>query len=154
MQRVLLVAAALLLLPSGLHSQSPDPPSATAADSAAIRQTAMDYIEAWYTADGDQMARATHPDLAKRWVSRDDKGASWLVHSSADGLVHVTRDGHGNDLSAAQRQAEVRILDVYGDMASVRLTSTKLVDYMQLARWNGEWKIINVLWDFRPAYRP
>lgn len=153
MKRVLLVCAALLLLPRGAHGQATEPPPATAADSAAISRAAMDYIQGWYTGDGDRMARAVHPDLAKRWVSRDDKGASWLSHSSADGLVHATRDGRGTDVPQAQRRAEVRILDIYGDMASVRLTSTKLVDYMQLARWNGEWKIINVLWDLRPAYR-
>jgi hypothetical protein len=27
------------------------------------------------------------------------------------------------------------------------------VDYMHLVRWNGEWKIINVLWDLRPEYK-
>jgi hypothetical protein len=24
---------------------------------------------------------------------------------------------------------------------------------MHLVRWNGEWKIINVLWDLRPEYK-
>lgn len=153
MKRVLIVCAGLVLLPRVGHGQAAEPPPATAADSAAITRVAMEYIQGWYTGDGDRMARALHPDLAKRRVSVDPKGASWLAHSSADGLVHSTRDGRGTDLPEAERRAEVRILDIYGDMASVRLTSTKLVDYMQLARWNGEWKIVNVLWDIRPAHR-
>lgn len=39
----LLVAAALLLVPGAVHAQV-----ATPGDSAAIRQTALDYIEGWY----------------------------------------------------------------------------------------------------------
>ena len=48
-----LFAAALLLSAMGAapaHAQ-------TAADSAAIRATALDYAEGWYTADGERMRR-------------------------------------------------------------------------------------------------
>ena len=24
------------------------------------------------------------------------------------------------------------------------------IDYMHLAKWNGEWKIVNVLWELKP----
>jgi hypothetical protein len=24
------------------------------------------------------------------------------------------------------------------------------IDYLQLAKWNGEWKIVNVLWELTP----
>lgn len=45
------------------------------------------------------------------------------------------------------------ILDLYRDMASVRVTSAELVDYMHLARSDGRWRIVNVLWDLQPAPR-
>jgi hypothetical protein len=38
------------------------------ADSAAIRTTALDYIEGWYDADAARMEQALHPHLAKRFV--------------------------------------------------------------------------------------
>jgi len=38
----------------------------TEADKAAIRQTALDYIEGWYEGNSERMERALHPDLAKR----------------------------------------------------------------------------------------
>lgn len=131
-----------------------DPPPAAAADSMEIRQTARDYIEGWYTADSTRMARAVHPELAKRIVTRDPKGVSYLSETGATSLVRATQAGYGGDVPPAARQVEVTVLDVYGDVASVRLRSTKLIDYMHLARWDGRWKIINVLWDFRPAHRP
>ncbi|MGH7551869.1 MAG: nuclear transport factor 2 family protein [Longimicrobiales bacterium] len=41
----------------------------TAGDSAAIRATALDYVEGWYTGDAARMERALHPELAKRIVN-------------------------------------------------------------------------------------
>jgi hypothetical protein len=52
----------------------------SAADSAAIRQPALDYIEGWYEADAERMERALHPDLAKRIVRtnpRTRRASSW-----------------------------------------------------------------------------
>ncbi len=42
--------------------------------------------------------------------------------------------------------AQTAAVDIYGDMATVKLSSTRLIDYLHLVRWNGEWKIVNVLW--------
>lgn len=157
--KIALVLAALLL-PAALQAQTATPAPApiaprpvTAADSAAIRAAALDYIEGWYTGDAARMRRALHPQLAKRAVQTDEKGESWLGDSGADALIHSTQRGFGGDVPADQRRTEVVILDAYGDLASVRLNSTKLVDYMHLVRWNGEWKILNVLWDLRPEYK-
>jgi len=62
-------------------------------------------------------------------------------------------DPNTTDVPADRRRVEPVILDIYGDLASVRLSSTKVVDYMHLVRCNGEWKIINVLRDLRPEYK-
>jgi hypothetical protein len=51
----------------------------TAADSAALRATARDYIDGWYSGDGERMERALHPRLAKRLVYVDPQGKSRLV---------------------------------------------------------------------------
>ncbi|MET0398625.1 MAG: nuclear transport factor 2 family protein [Longimicrobiaceae bacterium] len=147
MRKLLPVLALLLAFPAALRAQS-------AADSAAVRRAALDYIEGWYGGDAARMQRAVHPELAKRIVHRDAQGQSLLSATSADALVYATRLGAGKDVPPERQEKDVRILTLDGDMASVRLVSTKLVDYMHLARWNGEWKIVNVLWDFRPGFRP
>ena len=38
----------------------------SAADLEAIESVALDYIDGYYTGDGDRMKRALHPELAKR----------------------------------------------------------------------------------------
>jgi hypothetical protein len=122
----------------------------SAADSAAIRATALDYVEGWYTGDAARMERALHPELAKRIVRTDSTGSSRLQSMTAAQLVEAVRRGGGRNTPEAQRQRDVEILDIFGTTASVRATMSGWVDYMHLARWNGEWRIVNVLWELKP----
>ena len=123
----------------------------TVADSAEIRATALDYIEGWYAADGARMERSLHPELAKRNVSSDARsGRSRLIQMTAMSLVQGTRAGGGREIPAGERKNGVRILDIYMGAASVRVDAATWVDYMQMAKWNGHWKIINVLWENAP----
>jgi hypothetical protein len=120
----------------------------TAADSTAIKTTALDYVEGWYTADAARMERAVHPELAKRIVQNDQNGRSRLGQQSAMTLVGSTRGAQL--VPAAQQVKDIRILDIFGNTASVRADMTGWIDYMHLAKWNGQWKIVNVLWELKP----
>jgi putative lumazine-binding protein len=143
--RKLLFAAVLLLAAAPMRAAAQ-----TAADSAAIRQAALDYAEGWYAADAARMERAVHPELAKRIVRTNDQGRSRLDQMGAMTLVLGTRGGGGNDTPAGERQADVRILDVFENAASARVMMSGWVDYMHLARYNGRWVIVNVLWELKP----
>jgi hypothetical protein len=134
-----------------LASVAPVAGAQTAADSAAIRETAMNYMMGWYTGDADRMGRALHPDLAKRIVNTDSTGASRLSSMGADRLIEGTRRGYGKETPADQRQADALILDIFGNTASVRGTMHSWIDYMHMARWNGKWVIVNVLWEMKPG---
>ena len=123
----------------------------TAADSAAIRATALDYIEGWYTNDAARMERALHPKLAKRMVWADSTGKSHLVDVTAPDLVEGTKS-HPK-VPAAERRKDVKILDLFGNAAVVRIDAQEWVDYLQQIKWNGSWKIINVVWENRPEAR-
>jgi len=125
-------------------------PAQAAADSASIRATALDYIEGWYTGDATRMERALHPELAKRIVQTDPQGRSRLGQQSAMTLVSSTRRGGGTDIPPDKRKSDVRILDVYGNAASVRIQAATWVDYIHMARSNGRWVIVNVLWELDP----
>jgi len=123
----------------------------SAADSAAIRATALDYIEGWYEGNAERMERALHPELAKRIVNvNPQNGRNTLGQQSAMTLVQATRRGGGKDTPAAQQRKDVKILDVFGNTASVRVDAGGWVDYMHVAKWNGRWVIVNVLWELRP----
>ncbi|SRR6266567_3221381 len=83
---------------------SPLPPLAaqSAADSAGIRQAALDYIEGYYDGDAARIERAVHPELAKRIVRTNEQGHSQLGQMSAMTLVQGTRAGGGKDTPVAE----------------------------------------------------
>ena len=137
---VLALLALTALPPDRLTAQ-------TAADSAAIKATALDYIDGYYTGDAARMERALHPDLAKRIVNTDQNGRSRLGQMSAMTLVQGTRAGGGKD--EANKREDVKILDIFQNTASVRIDAGTWVDYLHVAKWNGRWVIVNVLWELR-----
>ena len=143
MRPLFLLASLALLTAPGARAQS-------AADSAAVRAAAMDYLEGWYGADIDRMAGALHPDLAKRIVRTDSAGASRLDGMSKHTLLGITRRGGGSRTPADLQRKDVVILDLEGDNASVKTYADTFFDYVHLARLDGEWKIVNVLWGFLP----
>jgi len=142
-----ILAAVLLVLPAALPAQA-------AADSAGIRQAALDYIDGYYTGDGARMERAVHPELAKRIVRTNEQGRSQLGQMSAMTLVMSTRAGGGKDTPVAQRREDVTILDIYQNAASAKVYASGWVDYLHLAKWNGRWVIVNVLWELHPQKAP
>jgi len=117
----------------------------------AIRQAALDYMEGWYEGNPDRMERSLHSDLAKRSVvSLPKTGREVLDHLSADMMIEYTRGGGGKEKISGKPQIDVRILDMAQSIASLKVTSPHYTDYLQIAKLNGEWKIVNVLWNRRP----
>ena len=150
MMRRLLLTALTAVAPTVLTAQT----AATAADSAAIRQAALDYIEGYYEGDAARMERALHPELAKRIVRVDERGRYQLGQMSAMTLVMGTRAGGGKDTPVAERRKDVTVLDIYQNAASAKIYASGWVDYLHLAKWNGRWVIVNVLWELHPRRTP
>jgi hypothetical protein len=138
-----LVAALFFLHVRSARAQS-------SADSAGIRGAALDYIEGWYAADGDRMARALHPELAKRIVVTDSMGHSRIQNQSAMTLIEGTRAGGGKRTPIERQRKDFKILDIYHGAAVAKIIASDWVDYLELAKWNDHWKIVNVLWELTP----
>jgi hypothetical protein len=126
-------------------------PEAADPEAVAIRATALDYIDGFYTGDSARMERAVHPELAKRIVTTDAKtGKSALGQMSAMTLVQRTRSGLGKRFPENRRQKDLTILDRFQDTAVVKIVAAEWIDYLEMAKYDGEWKIINVLWALKP----
>ncbi len=122
-------------------------------DKAAIKQTALDYIEGWYEGNAERMGRALHPDLAKRIVrvSPDNNKFNRLDQMSAMSLVQGTRRGGGKQTPKEKQLKDVTILDVFENAASVKIVASDWIDYLHIAKFNGRWVIVNVLWELKPS---
>ncbi|MFP2925631.1 Sapep family Mn(2+)-dependent dipeptidase [Pyxidicoccus sp. 3LG] len=139
----------LALTPAAAVTPAAGTASASPADLEAIRNTALDYIESWYEGDAARMQRALHPNLAKRIVFQRG-GKSTLDEMGAKKLVEDVGAGHGKMTPPEQRRKDISILDVYENMATVKIVASDWVDYLQVGRVDGRWVIINVLWELTP----
>lgn len=132
-------------------AQAPASSGPTEADREAIRQTALDYAEGWYEGNGARMERALHPELAKRIVRRDaNTNRNVLDNMGASTLANSTYRGGGRNTPQERQQKDVTILDIFENAASVKLVMSDWIDYLHVARWNGRWVIVNVLWELKP----
>ncbi len=135
--RFLAAILSIMAMPAGLFAQD------KAKDEEAVRNTALDYIQGWYDADGSRMQRALHPDLLKRGLIGDN-----LQSIAADGMVNYTRNGMGKN-RPGKKEKEITILDMAGAIAAVKVVSDYFIDYLQLGKIGGRWVIINVLWVYK-----
>ena len=138
----------LLIMTTSVLAQ-PTPPVDNIDETAAIKKPAFDYIEGWYAGDGARMESSLHPELAKRIVLTDAQGHNRLESMSAMTLVQRARAGGGTKVPKDQQQKDVTILDRFQNVAVLKVVARDWVDYLQVARWNGEWKIVNVLWEIK-----
>jgi hypothetical protein len=108
-------------------------------------------LDSWYTADSERMGQALHPDMVKRYVDSLPAGRQ-VVHSlTRDLMIEMTRAGGGSKVPTENRNIAVDVLEVSGDIAVARASSSEFLEYLSLAKCNGQWRIINILWRFQTS---
>ena len=122
--------------------EAPDP-----RDAAEVRRViAEDYYGGWFNGDPVRMARALHPDLAKRgWVIGSD-GRRLIDADTAATMDRWTREGQGRTDEPGERALEVRVVEVYGDIATALVHTRRYIETIQLVRTPDGWRILNALW--------
>ena len=117
------------------------------ADREAVIACVRDYIDGWYEGDAERIANALHPDLMKRTVRSKD-GADFLSPVSCAKMIEYTRAGAGKKSALKNQVNEVIVLDMMKKTATAKSISHEFVDYIHLARIDGKWWIVNVLWEW------
>ncbi len=116
-------------------------------DKAAVKEAALNYIEGWYSGDAVRMEKALHPDLAKRGVWLDPKDGKTVIRPlTAENLIKYTKQGGGKK-PKDQWGVAVTIFDMLENCATVKIVSADFIDYAHIAKVDGEWKLLNVLWE-------
>lgn len=107
-----------------------------------------------------------HPYASNKALSEPSLFLEGLVSTNGDRAFDFLPDinnsdpgCHGSDEARErnpargrqeQQQKDVFILDIFENSASVKAIMSGWIDYMHMAKWNGEWKIVNVLWEYKP----
>lgn len=121
------------------------------ADKTAVHNAAKDYIDALYEAKPELIERSVHPKLAKTGFWRNDQGVykqGQMTYEQLYKLAGNWKHDEKKDLSKSPR--EVVVLEVLDQTASAKVIADWGIDYMHLAKFDGQWKIINILWQSPP----
>jgi hypothetical protein len=115
----------------------------------AITKTVRDYIESCYEGNPDRIAGAIHPAMIKRaLMPHEVTNRSIIRITSASQLIENIRGlkEEGFKTPETDRRFDLTILDIYEDIATVKVFAHYWLDYLHLIKIDNEWKIINVLW--------
>jgi Putative lumazine-binding len=122
----------------------------TAQDTLDIQRVALAYLESQHTPNPKLMQDALHPRLVKRSVFRNKATQKdYVSEFFAENMIILAESYNiKNDKFPKNPKKELKLLDISAKTASVKLIADKWIDYMHIVKTNGEWKIINVLWQY------
>jgi hypothetical protein len=138
------------LLITNAYAQNTTIKQELSADSAAIKKTALDYVEGFFNGDSKRISEAVHPELVKRIVSIDTSGTAIQDMGASLLMLAARKHKKADPDPSVPFKADVIIYDIFNDIATIKIVTNKFkfIDYAQLAKIDGAWKIINVLWAF------
>ena len=138
MNRLALGLSVLILFGLSTNAQNKETPGG---DASAVRSTVRNYIEAYYTGNAARMEQTLHPHYLKHVIHGD---IPIREKTGAQMVAEIRKNGPA-DLPAAQKNEQVTVLDIVGDIASAKLVTPGWTDYVTLSKVDGDWKILSVV---------
>lgn len=135
---------ALVVAPAGAQERG---------DSAAVRSVVREYADGFGAGDVDRVRRAVHPGMARRSVFSDPGRQSVLADMDVADLLEITLQRGGSATPPRDRAREIVVLDLYRNAAAAKLVTADGVEYLHLARWEGRWVVLDILWELDPGLR-
>jgi hypothetical protein len=123
--------------------------SAQSDDRAAVRQAALDYVTAVYEARPELIERSVARDLTKHGFMRQPDGTYRRARMTFAELLDVAKEWNADrtrDISIK----EVTVGELLDQTATATVRASWGIDYMQLAKIDGHWKILNIVWQTHP----
>lgn len=118
-------------------------------DDKLVEQAAQNYIDGLYDADQSKILESVDPNLTKLGLWYDDTKDTWNgpANMSYQQLLDLTASWN-KDGSKTNDQSpnKVKILDMESETATAKVYAEWGIDYLQLVKKDGDWKIINILW--------
>ncbi len=141
MRNALPICVLLILGISGVGHAS------TEADVEGVEAAVRDYVEGVYEVDPDRIRRSVHPYLTKFGFARRSPDDEYrVIPMTFDQLVELAAEYNADGRIPEDAPKEIVVLDVLDKTAAAKLTASWGVDYFHLAKYDGRWKIVHVLW--------
>jgi Putative lumazine-binding len=146
MTRWLLLVAMVLMFATPALAQD------GSADREAVRQAVLDYVEGIYNVEPARIERSVSPNLAKMGFYRPPTETAYRPGRTMafQQLVEIAKNFNKDGKLPKDAPKDILIYDVLDQTATVKLTADWGTDYMHLAKIDGKWMIVNVLWQSHP----
>ncbi|MBN1524650.1 MAG: nuclear transport factor 2 family protein [Spirochaetales bacterium] len=138
--KLLTFLAVAFFISSGCTSVNNARHSIDQKEAEAITKACFDYVEGFFEGSVERVSNGCHQELQKRRI-RDNALYTTTREKLLEGVAK-------NKKKPDNLEITVDIYDVYGTIASAVIYSF-YVDYVQLAKIEGRWQVVNVLWDYK-----
>ncbi|HET9386266.1 MAG TPA: nuclear transport factor 2 family protein, partial [Gemmatimonadales bacterium] len=130
----------------------PSPAPEAAAEREAVRRAALDYLEGFYEGDSTKHVRSVRPDVRKAGYYKGRGATAYTAEEMpfADFLSYVRNFRSNNRTTPATAPREVTVGEVNDQTATAKVVAWWGIDYLHLAKYDGKWMIVNVLWQSPP----
>lgn len=136
------IAAVLSLAPAS-HAQ-------TTKDREGVQQAALDYVEGIYNVQPERIQRSVHPTLVKRGFYKKDATTPYAESPMTYEQLVKLAGSWNKDGKRNTAVKDVTVLDVLDQTAVAKVAASWGVDYMLLGKYDGQWKITQILWQSSP----
>ena len=116
----------------------------------AVERAVLDYVEGAYNVDPSLTGRSVHPNLAKLGFVQQD-GQYVERPMTFDELVEVVKVFNKDGKIPPDAPKKVTVYEILDQTASAKVEAWWGIDYVHLAKFDGKWMVINVLWQTLPA---
>ena len=144
------IVAALVLaaIAHPVRAQQPAP----SPERDAVRRAALDYLEGFYEGDSTKIIRSVRPDVHKvgYFIPRNASAYEAEVMPFDEFLSYVRNFRKNNRSTPATAPREVILGEVNDQTATAKVVAWWGIDYLQLAKYDGKWMIVNVMWQSPP----
>ena len=116
----------------------------------AIRQAALDYVEGVYDVQPKRIERSVHPALVKRGFYKKDRATPYVESPMTYEQLVVLAANWNKTGTRDTSVKKVEVLDALDQTAAAKVTASWGVDYLLLAKYEGKWKISQIIWQSPP----
>ncbi len=142
MKKILIITFTLCLINTA-NAQSPE-------DRQGVEKAVLNYVEAFYEADTTKAYESVAPFLAKRGYYTGKNSELREATMSFDQLISLSKRWKQTQHITPETPKKITVFEILDKTASAKLEAKWGIDYFHLAKLNGKWMIVNVLWQDPP----
>jgi hypothetical protein len=113
-----------------------------------------DYVDALYLVQPERIKKSVHPNLTKKgfWRPKDKSEYNPESIMTFDQLYELAGKWNAKGTLPKDAPKKIEVFDVQDQTACGKLTAQWGTDYFQLAKYDGKWLIVNIVWQSPPQF--